>query len=259
MAGQPYSVQDEYLYTSLKEIIAGSNLANELVICRARHGRELNLPSNEYALIRGPEVLVECTIAGFKGHAFTPYPLSHEGPLGEMINSIDLNNIGWRGVFFATLNALLTKMGIINGGAHCIGNEPELCGVELANYLLEKFGDKASILHIGYQPGHVKALENRFSKLYVTDLNRDVVGNIKYGVRVIDGSANRDLINRVDIVLITGSAIVNKTIYDIIEQVYRQDKTGIIYGVTAKGAHAILKNRFREFASTAYFCPYSRP
>jgi len=239
-------------------MIARSNLVNEMVICRTKHSGELNLPSNEYAVLRGPEVLVECAVSEFKGNAFSPYPLSYEGSLGEMINSIDLNNIGWRGVFFATLNALLTMMGIIDGGEHCIGNEPELCGVDFANYLLENFGKQVSILHIGYQPGHVKALANRFSKLYVTDLDREVVGSIKYGVEVIDGSRNRDLINRVDIVLITASAIVNKTIYDIIEQVYRQNKTGIIYGVSAKGAYAILKNRFREFANMGYFCPYTR-
>jgi len=31
-----------------------------------------------------------------------------------------------------------------------------------------------------------------------------------------------------------------------------------MYGVTAKGAHAILKNKFREFAHMKHFCSYSR-
>jgi len=248
---------DEYLLNSFKDLVIKNNLIDQRVICVSRSGEELNLPSNEYALIRGPEILVECTIAGFKGDSFTSYPMSYEGTLGELVNSIDLNNIGWRGVFFAALNALLTKLGIIDGGTHCVSNEPELCGIELADYLLRNFGIHIGVLHIGYHPGHIKALVSRFSKLYVTDLNKDLVDKVKYGLKIIDGFRNRELIGEVDVVLITGSAIVNKTLYNIVKEVYEHGKIGVIYGVTAKGAHAILKKNFREFMNTKYFCPYS--
>ncbi len=246
---------DEYLLKSFKGLIAREGLLNESVICRPRLGREFNLPSDEYALIRGPEILLECRIAKFKGHAFTPYPLRYEGVLRDMASSIDLSDIGWRGVFFASLNALLSMLGIIEGGTHCSGDKPERCGKELVNYLLRNYGRGVRVLHIGYHPGHVKALVGNFRELHVTDLNREVVGKVKYGVRVVDGSKNSELIKRVDVVLITGSTIVNKTLYGIVEEVFKGGKAGVIYGVTAKGAYSLLKRRFKEFSNLAYFCP----
>ncbi len=248
---------DEYLLNSFKELLVKRDLLRKSIICRSRLGKELNLPSDEYALIRGPEVLIECEINGFKGHAFTPYPLSYKSTLSRLVNDLDLGNIGWRGIFFATLNALLTMLGIIDGGTHCKGKEPELCGVELADYLLRSYGSNVSILHIGYHPGHVKALVSRFRNVYVTDLNKDVIGKVKYGVRIIDGFKNNELIKYVDIILITGSAIVNKTIYGIINEVFKEGKVGVIYGVSAKGAYTILKRAFKEFLNIGYFCPYS--
>lgn len=233
-----------------------NDLLKQTITCRARHGKELSLPSDEYALIRGPEILIECDIAGFKGHAFSPCPTSYEGFLGDL-NNVKLDDICLRGVFFAVLNALLTMLGIIDGGIHCSGNEPEACGKELATYIVRNFGSDVSVLHIGYHPGHIKALVKRFQRLYVTDLNKDTVGKVKHGLKIIDGSKNSELIGDVDVVLITGSAIVNKTIYDIVKEVYRHGKVGIIYGVSAKGAYALLKKKFKEFANIKYFCPYS--
>ena len=96
---------DEVLIQKFKEIIRKHNLVNKVITCRSRVGKEFNLPSSEYALIRGPEVFIECDISGFKGHAFTPYPLTYVGTLGGLINDLDLRNIGWSGIFFATLNA----------------------------------------------------------------------------------------------------------------------------------------------------------
>jgi len=44
---------DEYLYVSLRELVEKSNLADKIVVGKARHGGELSFPLTEYVLIRG--------------------------------------------------------------------------------------------------------------------------------------------------------------------------------------------------------------
>jgi len=97
-------LEDEYLLNSFKDMLVKNDLLKQTVTCRARHGKELSLPSDEYALIRGPEILIECDIAGFKGHAFSPCPTSYEGFLGDL-NNVKLDNICLRG--FSSLFLML--------------------------------------------------------------------------------------------------------------------------------------------------------
>jgi uncharacterized protein (DUF4213/DUF364 family) len=111
-----------------------------------------------------------------------------------------------------------------------------------------KFG-KAKVAHIGYQPGHVKATSAKFNKVYVTDLNLENVGKVKFGFKILDGSKNVDVIKKVDVACITGSAIVNGTLFKLLNCCEKYGVKYILYGVTIKGAARILGYNV--------FCPLS--
>jgi len=76
----------------------------------------------------------------------------------------------------------MRKLGLIERTVHCRGADAERCGYLLAEEILTKFG-KAKVAHIGYQPGHVEATSAKFNKVYVTDLNPENVGKVKFGLK----------------------------------------------------------------------------
>ena len=84
-----------------------------------------------------------------------------------------------------------------------------------------------------------------------TDLNRENIGKEKFGITIMDGrSDTEELVQKSDIILITGTTIVNNTLDGILRFVKKHDKKYIIYGVTAAGVCQLLGlNRI---------CPYGR-
>jgi uncharacterized protein (DUF4213/DUF364 family) len=137
--------------------------------------------------------------------------------------------------------------GIIDHSIHCRRNDAEKCGEEMVNQIKQRFKDPV-ILHIGYQPGHVKSLASSFKKLYITDLNPQNIGTEKYGIKIYNGRFNKKFIKKADIVYITGSAISNGTLLPLIKYCNKMRKDVIIYGVTSKGPAKLLGHEV--------FCPY---
>lgn len=230
-------------------------LQNTEVLCKVIKGPELGITSKEYALGRGPEVIIECKVGNVLGHAFTDVSTEFRGYLYEVL-SIDMDDVGQRAIFFATLNALLTLLGELNGGTHCKGHEAKKCGWELAKYLLQRFSPRTPILHIGYQPSHVEALAKTFNTVYVTDLNPQLIGRTKYGIEILNADMNIELINKSDVVLITSSSLINKTFYDLVEASMKKKKFTVAYGVSGKGGIKILKDK--GVITCEYFCPYTK-
>lgn len=229
------------------EFVNSSGLSNKKAEYRILGSDFVKLPSSEYALMRGREVIIDCEVDGFHGQAFTDTPKLFSGRIMDVADLV-FGDHGDRGIFFATLNAVMRKLGLIDRAIHCRGADAEECGRLLANHILSKFG-KVKVAHIGYQPGHVKATSSIFDVVYVTDLNPANIGKIKFGVKILDGSMNEEVIRKTDVACITGSAIVNGTLFELLKCCEVYGVKCILYGVTVKGAAKIL--------GFDVFCPLS--
>lgn len=242
------SVADKFFRDKLCELIKSLKLNDEVVECEVLGADRIRLPSQEYALMKGKEVIVSCKLRSWFGQAFTDEPKPFKGKLSD-VAELPLTSSGNRAIFFAVLNMLMQASGEIEGVVHCRGEDADRCGEMLAKHIKDRFGD-VKVLHIGFQPSHVKALTSTFKNVFVTDLNPDNVGNIKFGLKILDGSINEDLIDDVDVVYITGSTIVNGTLFPLLEKCKKLNKQHILYGITAKGAAKLL--------GCEVFCPYGR-
>lgn len=237
-----------YLMEKFRELVELKGFKNKVVECNILGADFVELPSNEYALMRGKEFLVDCRVDHYHGEAFTDSPKPFKGKVIEVAR-MALGECGDRAIFFATLNAVLRAIGEIDRPIHCRKIDAERCGHHLAEYILNRFG-RVKVAHIGFQPGHVKASKAVFDEVYVTDLNPENVGKVKFGIEILDGSMNEDVIRKVDVACITGSAIVNGTLFKLLEWCKGYGTKYILYGVTMKGAAKLL--------GYEVFCPFGQ-
>lgn len=229
---------------------------DELVECSTLTGADLGLVRDDYALVRGPEVLVSCVVRGAVGQAFTAAPRGFSGVIGEVLEA-DLSDPFMRGVFYATASAIARLAGIVEGTQHCESLEAESCAEELAEWVRAEYGQGARVLHIGYQPGHVEALANLLrDNLIVTDLKEGNVWAVKHGRLVYDGMYGRHYIALADLVLLTASALVNGTAWGIIADTALLGRDVVVYGVSGIGALAALGKHVRLVKTR--FCPHGK-
>ncbi|VBB09748.1 Hypothetical protein LUCI_5046 [Lucifera butyrica] len=183
---------------------------------------------DDYPLLKGKEVMMEARWGGGVGQAFTDQPGRFEGTLGEVLQ-LPLDTNFRRAVFVATLNAVLRSLNEVEATIHCKDKEPSLCAQKLPAYLQQHYG-RPKIVFIGLQPGLIQALQNAGFELRVTDLNPENIGQIRCGVRIDNAAVNAVYVRWADLVLTTGSVLVNNTYQEL-----QQGKPVIYYGVTAAG------------------------
>jgi len=238
----------ETVFKVFSGVVKEAELLDFPVNCVVLKPNFTRLPSREYALAKGKEVIVHCEIEGGYGQAFTSKPKEFNGKVKDVLNMI-YGDEGERAVFFATLNAVFHRLKRIKGTIHCMGEEPEKCGEEFASYLISNFG-RVKVAHIGYQPGHVKALVKYFGveNVYVTDLNPENIGCVKFGVKILSGSMNSEVLRKVDVACITSSAAVNGSLPELLNLCDKYGVKPLLYGVTGKGIANVL--------GIDIFCPY---
>ena len=223
------------------------DLEDEIVTCSVLKRDWAKLPSNEYALMRGKEVLLHCELCSVYGQVFTDNPQPFNGLVKDVLQ-LDLGIASNRAVFFATLNAIAHISGTLPRPIHCKGVDAEKCGELLADNIKARFGN-AKILHVGFQPGHIKALVSVFEHVYVTDLDPVNVGSVKFGITVLPDSQNEELVKKVDVVCVTGSALINGTLFLLVECCQKHNVPFIVYGISAMSAAQLL--------GYENFCPLS--
>jgi len=106
---------------------------------------------------------------------------------------------------------------------------------------------------IGLNPAIAEALIDTFGveNAKITDLDKQNIGSTKYGVKIWNGGEMaRDLIRQSEVVLITGTTLVNGTFDSIIDCIRNYGKDYLIYGVTAAG--------ICELMGLERICPYGR-
>lgn len=188
-----------------------------------------NPEGDDFPLQRGKEKLMEATFRTFRGQAFTDRSGNFDGSLRE-ITEMELNNNFRRGVFIATFNAVQRYLGKTDQTIHCRDKGPTLCAPQLADHIMKTYG-KISITQIGYQPKIIEALAAKFT-LRVIDLDPDNIGTRKCGISIEGPASTQEAINSADLIVATGSTVVNDTIDDFIFK----EKPTIFYGTSVAAA-----------------------
>lgn len=183
---------------------------------------------DDYPLLTGKEVMMEARFRGGVGQAFTDQAGRFTGSIGEILYMPLTTNFR-RAVFVATLNVVMRSGGQAEATVHCRDKEPTMCARKLPAYIDLHYG-RPKIAFVGLQPALVQALADAGFELRVTDLNPDNIGQVRCGVRIDDAAMNAANARWADIVLSTGSVLVNDTYREL-----QQGKPVIYYGVTVAG------------------------
>lgn len=196
----------------------------------------------DFPIVVGKERVIAATVLETTGHAFTDSPRRFSGTVEDVLK-LELNNSANRAVYTATLNAVLGRLKMVGATVHCRDNEPETCALEIANTVFEAHGS-VHIGLIGFNPAIAERLVERFGpdRVAITDLNPDNVGQPRFGVEIRDGLAHTEkLIDDSDVVLFTGTTLVNGTFDAIWNRIRSMRKPYLVYGVTAAGVCELLK------------------
>ena len=205
----------------------------------------------DFPIIIGKERILEATILGSKGHAFTDSAREFTGTVAEVL-AMDLNTNQSRAIYVATLNAVLSHLGRVTANVHCKDEDPEKCGAEIARYILERHG-RVTVGIIGLNPAIADHIVQAFraDRVHISDLYSGNIGRERFGVEVWDGGdRTEELIEKSDVILITGTTLQNDTFENIRRFIEKHGKTGLVYGVTAAGVCAL--------SGIERICPYGR-
>ncbi len=238
-----------------RKIVEKQGLAGLQVSVSARPlapEQAIGTPSRQdFPIAAGRERVVEAEVLGARGHAFTDSPGQFQGPL-ESVLELDLTTDQSRAFFIATLNAVLRHLGMVRATVHCKDDDPETCALEIAGVLSARQGE-ARVGLIGLNPAIAERLVESFgpARVRISDLNPEDVGTRRFGVEVWDGrNRTEDLIDASDVVLVTGTTLVNGTFDPILRQARGRGKDLLLYGVTAAGVSELL--------GLARICPCGR-
>ncbi|MCD4755192.1 MAG: hypothetical protein K8R75_05245 [Deltaproteobacteria bacterium] len=211
-----------------------------------------NTERKDFPLLQGKESLIQADFKNALGQAFTDIPKTFRGKLKEILK-LRLTDNGERALFVATLNALMRYVGIANGTIHCKDKEPELCAKEIVRVIIDKYSSDVRIGIVGFQPAIIDNFSRRLSaeNLNVTDLDIDNINKIKYGVSIWDGrKMTEELFKTCDVVLATGSTIVNDSLSQLISLSNKYQKSLYLYGTTIAGAGRLLNLKRLCFQSS---------
>lgn len=205
----------------------------------------------DFPIIIGKERVIEATVMKSKGHAYTDSPRDFLGALKDVLN-LELTTNYNRAIYIAALNAVMAGLGMADRTVHCKDEEPEKCALEIADFLFKKYG-RVNIGLIGLNPAIAERLIGTFGKDHVriTDLSKDNIGKLKFGVEIWDGIAHTEkLIEGSDVIIFTGTTLVNGTFDQIFKLIEFAGKKYLVYGVTAAGVCKLL--------GIDRICPYGR-
>ncbi len=230
-----------------KEIIMENKLLNQDIMISARglSSEEAigNPKRDDFPLLTGKEVMIQAEFNGNYGQAFTDHPGNFQGDLQEIID-LPLENNYQRGLLLATINAVLRSLALAEKTIHCKNEEPELCAREMAKWIYDNLNNIDKIGIIGYQPAILEACTKFFGakQLMITDLNQKKIATKSFGVEVWDGSKyNQRLIQEADLILFTGSSIINGSIDGLLKMISDYQKNYFIFGNTISGVASLLE------------------
>jgi hypothetical protein len=196
----------------------------------------------DFPLLHGKESLIQAEFRGAVGQAFTDMPGSFKGKIKEILE-LPMANNGERALFIATLNAVMRHYDMTDKTIHCKNESPELCAKEIAKTIVDRYREKIKIGIVGYQPAIIDHFAHKIpvENIKVTDLDKENINTIRYGIPIWDGSKMGEAIFETsDIILATGSTIVNDTLGELVDLSQRYEKPIYFYGTTVAGAASVL-------------------
>ena len=203
-------IKEKDIMSSKVEVVSARTLTPQEVIGKPER--------DDFPLLKGKEVMLQADFKGSLGQVFTDMPGNYSGTLREVFEIPLVNNFR-RAIFVASINAVLRHLNYISKTVHCKDKEPGECAAHLVDYIKERFGNPR-IAFIGMQPAMVEALSTHFKIS---------------GVIIEDVSLTKEILSWADIVLATGTTVVNNTLTSLLIE-----KPIIFYGVTIAGV-AYLK------------------
>ncbi|MFC2150738.1 Rossmann-like domain-containing protein [Calditrichota bacterium] len=205
----------------------------------------------DFPIIIGKEHVIEATVLGAKGQAYTDSPRAYTGVLGDVLK-LPLTTNNNRAIYVATLNAVLNRLNIVTTSVHCRDEDPEKCALDVAKFILDKHG-QITVGLIGLNPAIAERLVDTFRKeqVRITDLYVANIGAVRFGVEIWDGfTRTEELVQFADLVLLTGTTLLNNSFDTIMNLVNANQKKHLVYGVTTAGVS--------HLTDIPRICPYGR-
>ena len=206
----------------------------------------------DFPLLQGKEFLIQADFKNSLGQAFTDAPSNFKGKLKKILELKLIDNSD-RALFIATLNAVMRYVGAADKTIHCKNKEPELCAEDIVRTIIDKYTADINVGIVGFQPAIIDNFSKRLSaqNVKVTDLDKDNINKIKYGVLIWDGMEMvRELFKTSDVILATGSTVVNDSLSRLISLSEEYQKPLYLYGTTVAGAGKILNQERLCFQSS---------
>lgn len=196
-----------------------------------------NPEADDFPLQKGKERLMQADFFNASGQAFTDRYGDFEGTLDEVLD-MGMDNNYRRALFVSTLNAVLRHLRQAEKTIHCRDEEPTLCARELCSYVKIRYG-QVNIAQVGFQPRMVESLAPAFP-FRVMDLDTDNIGATRFNTLIEGPEATDEIIRWADLLLVTGTTLVNGTIAPFLGE-----KPVLFYGTTIAGAaHLMGWDRF---------------
>jgi len=229
----------------MKKVISNHSLGKEKVSVYARPltpEEVIGRPAHDdYPLLRGKERMMQAVFQDVKGQAYSDHTGNFSGSLSEVIN-LPMDSNYHRSLLIATANAALRKLSIIKKSCHCKDNDPVMCATYLKDTLLTFSPNRIGM--IGHQPRLLEEVSRNF-EVRICDRDPEKIHTIASGVMVEDSGAYKDIKRWADLILATGTTLVNDTIDNL-----AGDVPIIFYGITISGAAKLL--------NLNHFCPLGR-
>lgn len=226
----------DQLIDRFQQIVEKNGLLDEEILIT---GRTLSVQEaignperKDYPIVKGKEKLMQAVFKGEKGQAFTDMAGDFSGTLKEVLAKKPESNLE-RAVLISTMNAVLRYLSQIDKTIHCHNEDPERCSLELVQHIKDKFGNPRIAL-IGFQPAMLDKLQEVF-EVRAVDLDADNIGQMKSGVLIEGPEATREVLDWCELIVATGSTVVNATITD-----YCYDKPALFFGTTGAAATKLM-------------------
>jgi uncharacterized protein (DUF4213/DUF364 family) len=216
-------------------------LNEEVIVSAPLTSREAigNPGRDDFPILKGKEVLMQAVYRGTAGQAFTSASGSFQGSLEEVLSMpLDGSCSFERAVLVSTMNAVLGHLELVKGTVHCKDDGPKRCAACLKEWMEDPDANRVGL--VGMQPALLEALVETLGpdRVMVSDLAE--AGEVRCGVNVLDGSDSSSMFERCQIVLVTGSTIVNGTVDRLIENAKLHKRRVVFYGTTIAGAAHLL-------------------
>lgn len=245
MSAQSSSPVLEKIHPKFREIVVKEGLCgtNITVLAKPLTPEEaIGTPGRrDFPIIIGKERVLEASVEGSRGHAFTDSPREFVGNLDDVFD-LPLTSNQNRAIYVATLNAVLAHTGMVTGTVHCKDEDPEVCAREIASHLHGKYGD-IDVGLIGLNPAIAERLVDTFGPdhVHISDLYSGNIGEERFGVEVWDGNTRTtDLVDASRVIVFTGTTLLNNTFDTIWNTIHDHGKDPLVYGVTAAGVARLL-------------------